>query len=451
MNLKNKIKSFDKRTFHTWKHIIASFVLKGGNIAINFLLVPLAIAYLGTAEYGIWVTLSSVFIWIGYLDIGLGNGMRNKLTEAIAVGNKDEATRIVSTTYFIISGIFISICLIFILVNPFIEWHKVFNVSKSMEDELSMVCLLVGGLFCIQFIIKLIGNVLLALQLAAWNNAIVPISNFMILMMFLFFLSDDKETSHLYFTALLFSLFPIIAYFLATIFLFGNKKYQFLRPRIKFFDKKYIKEVTGIGILFFIIQLSAVIMQSTTNLLITHLFDTTQVTYYDVSFKYINSARMFFFIIMIPYWSAVTDAFIRKDFDWIDKSFKNLTKISVLFIVGVVGLTIISPFIFDIWLGEEIKVPFEIVVGVALFVSGFIFTETTIQFLNGIGKIRLQAYLSVIVVIINIPIAILLSYTTLGIIGIVIAPLISRGLKYVFGYIQYKKIINGNAERIWNK
>lgn len=451
MNYFEKIKIIDKRTLNTWKHILFSFLFKGFNIAINFLLVPLAIGYLGAEEYGIWVTLSSVFIWIGYLDIGLGNGMRNKLTEAISNDDKEEASKIVSTTYFIIILLFFSIILLFNIISPFVNWYKIFNTSIELEKELSAVCLLIGSLFCIQFIVKLIGNILLALQLAAWNNVIIPISNFIIMLLFMFLLKNNGDQSHLYNTALLYSLLPIIVYFVASFVFFSNKKYKYLSPKFKNFSKNYIKEVIGIGILFFIIQISAVMMQSTTNLLISHLFSSIQVTNYDVSFKLINTVRMLFFIIMVPYWSAVTDAYVRKDIKWIKNSFKKLMKLALFFIVLVIIITSISQMIFKVWIGEYIIIPMNIVIAVSIFVSGFIISETTIQFLNGMGKIKLQAILSVIVVIINIPIAIFLSRTSLGIVGVIIAPLICRGIKFIFGYIQYNKIVNERANGIWNE
>ncbi|MDE5975352.1 MAG: hypothetical protein K2G69_02250, partial [Muribaculaceae bacterium] len=59
-----------------------AFLVKGISILTSFLLVPLTLGYLRPVEYGIWMTLSSILVWINYFDIGLGNGLRNKLAEA---------------------------------------------------------------------------------------------------------------------------------------------------------------------------------------------------------------------------------------------------------------------------------------------------------------------------------------------------------------------------------
>jgi O-antigen/teichoic acid export membrane protein len=83
-NLLGILNNGNVRSVKAKKNIIASFGIKGISIIIGFIFVPLLIDYLGTFEYGIWITLGSIVGWINYFDIGLGNGLRNKFTEALA-------------------------------------------------------------------------------------------------------------------------------------------------------------------------------------------------------------------------------------------------------------------------------------------------------------------------------------------------------------------------------
>ena len=66
------------------KNILMSAVLKMVGLATSLLIVPITIGYLDKEVYGVWMTMTSVLFWIGTFDIGLGNGMRNYLTEAIS-------------------------------------------------------------------------------------------------------------------------------------------------------------------------------------------------------------------------------------------------------------------------------------------------------------------------------------------------------------------------------
>ena len=96
-------KSGHKRTLTIKKHIIGSVFVKGLSILVSLLLVPITLNYLDSEKYGIWLTISSVIFWFGFLDIGLGNGLRNKLAEALAGGDLKLAQKYVSTSYFVLA------------------------------------------------------------------------------------------------------------------------------------------------------------------------------------------------------------------------------------------------------------------------------------------------------------------------------------------------------------
>ena len=53
------------------KNILASFVLKGYAAIISLMLVPLTLNCLGTLKNGVWLTISSILLWIDQMDIGL--------------------------------------------------------------------------------------------------------------------------------------------------------------------------------------------------------------------------------------------------------------------------------------------------------------------------------------------------------------------------------------------
>lgn len=114
--------NYSKRTNKALFNIASSFVIKGASILLSLLLVPITLDYLNPYEYGIWLTLSSVLMWINYFDIGLGNGLRNKLSEALAVGDDNLARIYVSTSFFILFLIALSIFFIFLLSKDWIDW-----------------------------------------------------------------------------------------------------------------------------------------------------------------------------------------------------------------------------------------------------------------------------------------------------------------------------------------
>ena len=115
-SLIEKIKGFlskgSERTLKAKKNVLMMMLYKGGSILIGLLLVPMTIGYVDSENYGIWLTLSSMIAWMSFFDIGINNGLKNKLAEALATKNYELGRKYVSTTYAILTIIFIPLMLV---------------------------------------------------------------------------------------------------------------------------------------------------------------------------------------------------------------------------------------------------------------------------------------------------------------------------------------------------
>jgi len=68
-----------------------SYVAKGLTVLTGFVSVPLTVHYLGAERYGVWLTISSLLLWVALTDFGLaGYALVNVVSEA--VGNDDLAS-----------------------------------------------------------------------------------------------------------------------------------------------------------------------------------------------------------------------------------------------------------------------------------------------------------------------------------------------------------------------
>ena len=102
----------NSRSIIVKKNIIASFFLKCISILVSLQVVPLTITYINPTKYGIWLTLSSIIAWLSYFDLGFAHGFRNRFSEAKANGNILLAKEYVSTTYAVLSVLFLSVFLL---------------------------------------------------------------------------------------------------------------------------------------------------------------------------------------------------------------------------------------------------------------------------------------------------------------------------------------------------
>ena len=74
----------NKRSKLIRNNIILSFFTKGWSAIILLLTVPVTLNCLGDYKNGVWLTISSLLLWIENMDIGLGNGLRNTLAIHLA-------------------------------------------------------------------------------------------------------------------------------------------------------------------------------------------------------------------------------------------------------------------------------------------------------------------------------------------------------------------------------
>ncbi len=439
----------NERTVKAKKNILALFLIHPFNLLLTLLLVPVTLKSINSTEYGIWLTISSITTWFIALDFGLGNGLRNKLAEAFAKKDFELAKVYVSTTYFYIAIISAAFFVIFFASFYFIPWIKILNSPAHLEKEVNLLVLITFSLFVLNFVLKLISFVIIADQKPALNGFFTLLVNFFTVA-FVYILSLTKFSSLLY-VGILYSIAPGLVFIGASLFLF-KKNYKRIRPSIKYIKPAYSKELVNLGIQFFVIQISTLITMAAGNLIITQIFSPADVTVYNIAHRYFYTLFLIFMVILNPFWSAITDAFVKGENDWIKNSIKRLLQIWIIFSIAAIIMVVAANFVYKIWIGGEIKIPFLLNIFMALFIIILMWNNIFISVINGLGKIRLQLYSSIITGLFNIPLAIYLSKNfDLGISGVILATCIALLVQSIWVPVQYSKIINGKATGIWNK
>lgn len=431
------------------KNIILLFIVQVFNFLSIMALVPVSIAYLGNEEYGIWLTLASILSWLINLDFGIGNGLRNKLAEALALKDLKLARIYVSTAYIVF---FIGITfafLIYLTVHGMLNWAAILKAPSDYVNLLNTLILWIIVLFLVQFLLKLLTSIINADQRPALNGVLSLSINALVLLAVLF-LSQITEKSFTAF-AIVSSSVPVFVLFAASVFLFSGH-YKKISPSIRFIDFKYSSNLVKLGMQFFIIQISGLIVFTTDNIIIAQLFGPKEVVTYNVAYKYFYMVPLVFNVVLAPFWSAFTDAYVKKEYSWIQNAIRKLIIIWIILSLIAVFMIIISKIVYRIWVGSEIQVPFILSIFTGIFVIIANWNNIFAYFINGVGKIRIALYYSIFTALLNIPLSILLAKQFgLGISGVILATNICLIIASVWSPIQYYKIINNKASGIWNK
>jgi O-antigen/teichoic acid export membrane protein len=161
---------------------------------------------------------------------------------------------------------------------------------------------------------------------------------------------------------------------------------------------------------------------------------------------------MVFTMIVNPYWSSFTEAYVKKDYDWIKESVKNILKIWFFIPIFLLIMLLISNWFYVLWVGDKVSVPLNLSISMAIYALIFTFNMIFNFFINGVGKIKIQMIVSVISMIINIPLSIFFAKNlNLGLSGVILATTVSIVISAILSPIQYYKIINLRAKGLWNR
>jgi O-antigen/teichoic acid export membrane protein len=428
------------RTKNVKNHVFISLLLKGIGISLSFFLVPITLGFLGKELYGIWIVMLSIMSWIALADIGIGNGLRNKLTQALSQNKKVEARQYISTAYIVLALIGLGLLLIWFSAVSFINWNAFFNSKTLTNGQFSLLLAIFFGTIITSFIFSLINPILNAFQISSVTN----IGNILTSLFFLILLKLFSSTASgnlimltsFYCASLLLSNLLVSGYFFLK-----NRDYI---PGFKFYNKAFLKDILSLGGNFFIIQIAVLLIFTADNFLIMQLLGPEQVSVYNIVFKMFSVFTVGYQIIMAPLWSAFTEAYIKNDILWISKILKwlNLSLIPLLALIGIV-IAFYQPLL-NVWLpvGKRITPPLFLVLALGLFVLISIWNNIYSYFLNGIGETKMQVRTAIIGAFINIPLAIILiKFFHAGLAGVVFSMCASLSLFAVAGPIKVFRIL----------
>ena len=387
-------------------------------------------------------------MWVQHFDLGLGHGLRNKFAESLAKNDTPKAIGLVSTAYFSMAGLMLVLLLILLPIVSLLNWNEILNVSTISGVELKKTVIIVLVMFVMRFVFQLITVVLKADQRPAISDMFLPIASFISL--FLVFIVKFFVNDSLFWASTIMAVPPVLVLMIGNIYFF-KKDYKTFSPSIRKYKSSYLKDIYSLGLKFFVAQVLSLIMFSSSNLILTKIVNPQEVTIYNIARTYFNLPLTFFMIILTPYWSAITEAYVKNEFEWIKTNMNKLKKIALLFTLGLILMLIFSKIAFKFWVGDKVLIPFYLSIAFTIYNIIVLFLSPYNFFLNGVGKLDLGLRVAVFKITAFLPLAILL-VNFYGAIGLVVTLVIVNSLpNLIFNTLQYKKIINRTAKGIWNK
>ena len=430
----------DKRII---KNIGMSLVLKPVSVALNLVITPLVLNYLGTEKYGVWAIILNIISWIYYFDIGIGNGLRNKATETISQEEYEKTKKYVSSAYFGTGIVAITFFIIIVVIWFLLNLDTFFRVELC-DENINEIFVISIFFVCVNFVVSLSKTSTYAIQKPGLISLFDTISQ--VVQIGLLIIVINLFSNSLKMVALAYGFSGV----LSGVFLYFTitRRRDFLVPSIKFIDKNYFAPLIALSLGFFILQICSLVLNTTDSLIISRIFGSADVTPYNIVFKVFGFFVQIHGLIIMPMWSAYTDAATKRNYDWIKKTIRKVNFISMLFSVGcIVMIWVFKPLMY-IWLGKKLEYEFLMICCASIYSICQMFANNYSAFLCGIGYIRVSVILCAISAIVNIPLSVFLAKNChMGISGVVLGSVIVMSTGVVAGPLLTNKWFNNNIEK----
>lgn len=429
-----KIGTLDGNTKKVLRNASNSLVVKGGSLFVALFTTPAYMRYFHDySVLGIWFTILSVLSWIMYFDMGIGNGLRNKLVEVIVAKDIHGQRKYISSAYIFLSSISAVFALFLLFSVRYINWNSFFNISSSRINSKTLMIAVQLVFVCIllQLILRLISSILYALQKAFIPNLLALITNSLMLV---YVLVSNKLgcNNNIIQLAIAYIICVNLPLLLATIIVFSTSLKK-ARPSIKYFSKKCAYETFVIGSTFLILQFAAMIINETPIFLITRFVGAESVVQYNAYYKLYAQVYTLFNIITIPIWSAVTQSIVENNYVWIKNTVRHLRQLAMVVFVIPFALIPVMQIFMNLWLRDQTFQVNTFTMLVFSVDSGVMLIYTlTAPICNGLSELKVQMKLMCMAAILIIPLSYIGTHIYNNFTSVVIAHCISL-LPYCIG------------------
>lgn len=380
--------------------IIANLISKFLSLLTLVLTVSLTLPYLGSARFGVWMTIASLSAALTFLDLGIGNALTNRIAHACANGERPEVIKKTSGGIALLLLVSICITCVLYIICSVIDW-RIF--IKGIDDNILGEVQRAIKLFVVIFGISILSNGIQKIYMGMQKAYITYFLNSLLSLISIFCL--------IYYSSL-HATIPVLILISSGIPLFTGMFLMILLIKDGFVSLNEIfhnmrneaPHLISTGFFFFILQIGTLATWSGDNFIISSTLGVAFVAILSLTQRLFQISTVPLTIYNTPLWVAYADAHARKDTHFIKKTL--LASFKIVGFSSLIMATFLILFgrdIISVWTGDKIDIPQSFIIAYAIWSIVDAVSNTLASFLNGLGIVKQQVFAVVSLVIISIP------------------------------------------------
>lgn len=408
----------DPRLSRMFKGGITGILGKGMAMLVSAITLPLTVRYLGSLEYGIWVTISTTVVMLSVLDLGIANSLTNFISKAYAMEDEEMARDYFATAFWVTIGISFLLGIAVWLAWRVINWQTLFHLQDAHLASQARTCVAISlCFFLVSLPLNLANKVLSGYQQVHLANYFAMINSLLGLVAIVSVILTKGTIVDLmaaYCVAMLTG--SILLNFWLCIW---HKPW--LWPQFRAVKKGIVRDLFGEGALFFVLQLAGLIVFNSDNLVITHYLGASDVTPYSVAWRLTAYASMMQSLLVPALWPAFAEAYHRRDMVWVRSNYRRMMNGSILAVgLTAVGIGLFGRQIIRVWAGPAAVPSAPLLWSMCFWAVLMSITINQALLMAATQRIQLQAVTASLAAVVNLAFSIIL-VQRLGAIGVLIA------------------------------
>jgi len=301
--------------FHKVKGSIQLIFSRLFSGVLTLVLTPIILKNANATLYGLFIIIASFAIVLGLLDLGVGNGIRTRITAANVNQNDTEIQRLITSALYLVASLALGIIILGLIFTPLVPWQSLVRIPNGDFGEFKKsISIAVVGIA-----INLVGGLAVKLNFALSNIRSVAIwdtFSFFVTSFFLLWLSSSNHPLEgLVFGQLVIP--GIVGILNLAVLFYRNPKF---RPKghPKF---REMCSVLASGKLFIVLEATTLISFQIDSLIVGHYLEPRQVSTLATSWRLFSAPLGIASAALIPLWAATAKAKAAGDQNWIRRAF----------------------------------------------------------------------------------------------------------------------------------
>ena len=356
-------------------------------MGLSLVSVPIALSYLGTEQYGLWATVTSVISVLVFADLGVGNGMLNAIATANGRDNMAGVRSAIASGVAIVSIVAIAFLIAFLAVWPFVDWARAFKIQGQAETfQVSTALLVLMITFAINMPVSIVQKIQYGLQEGRWASLSQAVAAVLGLSMTLAVVYFDLGLIGM---VGCFVAGALIADFCVGLVFFRRRPETV--PGLGDWNKAEFKQLFRVGLSFLLLQVAVSFCYASDNLILSQMVGHEAVAAYSVHQKLFSPLTFIATLALTPMWPAFSDAIARQDIRWVKRALAiTCTLMFCWAVVGGCALLLSSSWLMQHWLKGQIQPDFAIGLALVVWASVDLVGRAVAMFANGAGLLKQQ-------------------------------------------------------------